>query len=224
MPLLSRMLSFYKRNRYGFLFFSLLIALILIPVSRPLEISSAVVQTLLAASLFAGVMALEAGFTRSMTLLVLLLALAAELVTGLLDANVASLWSQLVWALFAMLMAGSSIMYSLRGREIGSEQIYAALSAYLLAGLFFGQMYWVMDQFLPGSLGITGATVESSISNSTAVYFSFVTLASLGYGDIVPLSDPARGLAVIEVIGGQLYLAVLVARLVGVVRRGISTN
>jgi hypothetical protein len=71
---------------------------------------------------------------------------------------------------------------------------------------------------------IKGATVESSISNSTAVYFSFVTLASRGHGDIVPLSDPARGLAVIEVIGGQLYLAVLVARLVGVVRRGISTN
>ena len=46
------------------------------------------------------------------------------------------------------------------------------------------------------------------------MYFSFVTLASLGYGDILPLSDPARGLAIVEVVGGQLYLAVMVARLV----------
>ncbi len=81
-----------------------------------------------------------------------------------------------------------------------------------------------MVQFIPGSLGITGATIESSISNSDAVYFGFVALASLGYGYIVPVSEPSRGLTVIKVIGGQFYLAVLVARLVGVVRRGVSRN
>lgn len=47
-----------------------------------------------------------------------------------------------------------------------------------------------------------------------AVYFSFVTLASLGYGDIVPVGEAARGTAILEAVGGQLYLAVLLARLV----------
>jgi len=51
----------------------------------------------------------------------------------------------------------------------------------------------------------------------TAIYFSFVTLATLGYGDIVPVTPTARGFAVSEAILGQLYLAVLVARLVGAV-------
>ena len=47
------------------------------------------------------------------------------------------------------------------------------------------------------------------------MYYSFVTLATLGYGDIVPRSEMARGVAVLEAIGGQLYVAVLVAKLVG---------
>jgi voltage-gated potassium channel Kch len=48
----------------------------------------------------------------------------------------------------------------------------------------------------------------------TAIYFSFVTLATIGYGDVVPLTDVARSLAILEGVGGQLFLAVLVARLV----------
>ena len=47
-----------------------------------------------------------------------------------------------------------------------------------------------------------------------AVYYSFVTIATLGYGDIVPASHPARGLAILEAVSGQMYLAVLIARLV----------
>jgi hypothetical protein len=52
------------------------------------------------------------------------------------------------------------------------------------------------------------------------MYFSFVTIASLGYGDIVPLSAPARSVAVLEALSGQMYLAVLVARLVSLYSRG----
>ena len=60
--------------------------------------------------------------------------------------------------------------------------------------------------------------LDSETYYSRFVYFSFVTLATLGYGDIVPLTATARGLAVIEAIGGQLYIAVLVARLVSLRR------
>ena len=71
----------------------------------------------------------------------------------------------------------------------GAERILAALDAYLLAGLLFG--------VLP-----------------RAIYFGFVTIATLGYGDVVPISEPARGLALVEGVSGQMYLAVLVARVV----------
>jgi hypothetical protein len=102
----------------------------------------------------------------------------------------------------------------MRGRSAGGEQIYAALSAYLLAGLFFGVLYWVMEQVAPGSLSGAGTSSDGEVRLTSTIYFSFVTQASLGYGDILPLSDPARGLAVLQVVGGQLYLAVMVARLV----------
>jgi hypothetical protein len=52
-----------------------------------------------------------------------------------------------------------------------------------------------------------------------AIYFSFVTLATLGYGDVVPASGPARALAMLEAVFGQLYLVVLVARLVSLYSR-----
>jgi len=95
--------------------------------------------------------------------------------------------------------------------EVGSETLYAALSTYLIAGVFFGELFWSIEQIAPGSYGAPDAISEFSM-----VYFSFVTLASLGYGDILPKTDLARGLAMFEVIGGQLFLAVMVARLISV--------
>ena len=80
---------------------------------------------------------------------------------------------------------------------------------YLLAGIYFGLSYWVLERMIPGTF-----TAAAPFSQTSAIYFSFVTLATLGYGDIAPRGDIARGLAIIEGIGGQLFLAVLVARLV----------
>ena len=93
--------------------------------------------------------------------------------------------------------------------EVDAEHLYAALSAYLMAGVFFGLLYWVLEQVRPGTF-----TSPTRFSQTGAVYFSFVTLATLGYGDVVPRGDIARGVAIVEGIGGQLFLAVLVARLV----------
>jgi voltage-gated potassium channel len=89
----------------------------------------------------------------------------------------------------------------------------------LLAGVFFGSFYWVLEEIRPGSF-----TASGDFSPSSAIYFSFVTLATLGYGDIVPRSDVARGLAIVEGVGGQLFLAVLIARLVSLYARGKAAN
>ena len=97
---------------------------------------------------------------------------------------------------------------------VDREHLYAALSTYMLAGLFFGVFYWVLEQTWPGSLGTAGEGVQSRFSLTLAIYFSFVTLATLGYGDIVPRSEVTRGLAIMEAVVGQLYLAVMIARLV----------
>ena len=93
---------------------------------------------------------------------------------------------------------------------MNSEIVYAALSTYLLAGLFLGQIYWSIEQAWPGSL-----SGPDPVTDTIMVYYSFVTLATLGYGDYLPRTDLVRGIATFEVIGGQLFLAVMVARLIG---------
>ncbi len=91
------------------------------------------------------------------------------------------------------------------------EHISAALDAYLLAAIAFGVCYWLMEAVLPGSFSSPG---EAFLTPPRAIYFSFVTQATVGFGDIVPISDRAQGVVVVQGVCGQMYLAVLVARLV----------
>jgi len=67
----------------------------------------------------------------------------------------------------------------------------------------------VLEQVKPGTFSFIG-----EFSQASAIYFSFVTLATLSYGDIAPRTAVAPGIAIVEGVGGQLFLAVLVARLV----------
>src|SRR5215813_11347576 len=98
----------------------------------------------------------------------------------------------------------------MRGAKVDAEHLFAALSSYLLAGIYFGLLYWALEQLRPGTF-----VAATAFSKTGGIYFSFVTLATLGYGDIVPKTDVARGLAILEAVGGQLYIAVTIARLVG---------
>ena len=91
--------------------------------------------------------------------------------------------------------------------------MYAALDAYVFVGIFAGLLHHLIEQTWPGSYVSSGAVIPD-FSFTTAIYFSFVTLATIGYGDIVPQTDIARGVTVVEAVVGQLYLAVLIARLV----------
>lgn len=115
-----------------------------------------------------------------------------------------------LWALVGLLTAASALRFVLSADIIEGEHVFAALSAYLLAGIFFGVTYWAIEIALPGSFA-----GPSEFTRESAVYFSFVTLATLGYGDFLPKTDMTRGFVVFEVIGGQLFLAVMVARLIG---------
>ena len=112
---------------------------------------------------------------------------------------------------------------ALRATSIESEHIYAALSAYLLAGLSFGVLYWALELGLPGSLYYGGGAIDR-FSEADGIYFSFVTLATLGYGDFVPKSEVARGLVILEAVLGQLYLGVMVARLVSLYVSGTTAG
>ncbi len=100
-------------------------------------------------------------------------------------------------------------------QQVDTDLIYGAISVYLLIGVSFGFAYVCLAALAPGSF--TG--IEAQIADPREVihafnYFSFVTLTTLGYGDITPQTYQAGVLAYLEAIIGQVYLTVLVARLV----------
>jgi hypothetical protein len=115
-----------------------------------------------------------------------------------------------MFGIIGLVAAAASLRFAMSRDDVDGETIYAALGTYLIAGVFFGQIYWSLESAAPGS--IVG---PDPFSEERAVYYSFVTLATLGYGDYLPRTDLARGIATFEVIGGQLFLAALVARLIG---------
>jgi hypothetical protein len=127
-----------------------------------------------------------------------------------------------LWTVVALLAAASALRFALSAREVDREHLYAAISVYLLAGIFFGVLYWVIERTWSDSLAIPGEGGQSNFSPATAIYYSFVTLATLGYGDIVPRSEAARGLAIMEAVTGQLYHAVMIAWLLSLYVSGTS--
>jgi hypothetical protein len=105
-----------------------------------------------------------------------------------------------------------------RARRVTSEVLFAALALYLLIGLVFALTFTVVEAWQPGSLSLptlaSGPPLSDASQFSTISYFSYVTLTTLGYGDIGPLTPTARSLVTLEALLGQLFIAVLIARLV----------
>ncbi len=97
-------------------------------------------------------------------------------------------------------------------RRITTDTIYGAVSVYLLMGLTWATAYGLVESISPGSF--SGIHPDGAFTFPAFIYYSFVTLATLGYGDITPVTDQARSLAVLETVSGTLYIAVLIARLV----------
>ncbi len=121
-------------------------------------------------------------------------------------------------ALFNAYMVFIIIYYIFESRLVTRDIISAALIAYLFIGLFMADLYLLVELIYPGSFSIPHEVLLAD--PSTFRYFSFVTLTTLGYGDISPISSQARSLSVLEAFIGQIYLAVLIARLVGLKAAG----
>ena len=98
---------------------------------------------------------------------------------------------------------------------MNTEVLCASISAYLLLGLLWTLGYWLIAELIPDAFAFNASTVaDRSMKGLNGLYFSFITLSTVGYGDITPVSKVARMLAAAEATTGLLYVAVLIARLV----------
>jgi hypothetical protein len=98
-----------------------------------------------------------------------------------------------------------------RAGQVTAARLQGAIAVYLLFGIAWAHAYHITSILHPGSFNVTDG-VLSTVADW--IYFSYVTLTTVGYGDITPKLPIARNLAVVEALTGQIYLAVLVARLV----------
>ncbi len=124
-------------------------------------------------------------------------------------------WSSLA-AFFGLSVIGL-FSYLRKARVVQLSHLYTCVSVYLLIGMFWFALYAAIDAAYPGSFQHSSSRVVDR--ESEMLYFSLVTLSTVGYGDIVPLADEARMLAALEGITGVIYIAISVAILVSAFRR-----
>jgi len=125
---------------------------------------------------------------------------------------------QLSWMLMFGFVAWNELRGVLRQKQITGEAISMAISVYMLFGVTWSFLYDMIYQLQPMAFSLNG-TASALVSQGHPVfpvlgYFSFITLSTVGYGDIAPLTLQARYAALAEGVVGQFYLAILVARLV----------
>jgi len=195
----------------------LLAAILLIFVVRPF-LEGAVRMNLLMEVFFAVILvsALYALRQRTRTLIIaLLLGFPAAVAFGLFHVvnHTHVIAGGLVFAIlflaFTIFIIGA---YLFTEKEVTTEVIAGAVCVYFLLGTAWSLVYALLELLNPGSFSLPEGL---SPDLSTFHYFSFTTITTMGYGDITPLSHKAFSLATLEAVTGQLYVAILVARLVG---------
>lgn len=117
-------------------------------------------------------------------------------------------------AVFLAFVTGVFIWSIVSDPTVTAETLAGAISAYLLIGIVFGLAYMLVDRLVPGSFR---NVVEQGrhVIQPEFVFFSFITLTTVGYGDIIPWSAHARSLVMIESVIGIMYPAVLIGSLIG---------
>jgi len=116
-------------------------------------------------------------------------------------------------ALYATALA--LLLHYVFGKEVMTgDRLWGAAASYLMVGLLWSFLFAIIDRSVPGSFAVRGTS--TSMDFTDLIYFSFSTLTTTGFGDIAPVSRSARIASVLEGIIGQLFLAILIAKLVGV--------
>lgn len=216
---LSDLFAKSRVGHFGFLFVSLLATFIvpeLLPDEGSFRWQIPLFLTVVMLSALNAVSDRRAEFWVAATLL--LFGLVPEWLNALGVENTDT-WGKILIAAFLAYVAILILRTVLRATEIDFEVILGALCVYLLFALVWGVAYQIVALRHPGAFAIPPALLEGASNPEQALgaalqYFSFVTITTLGYGDIQPVIPIARSLAITEALFGQIYLVTLIARLV----------
>jgi hypothetical protein len=193
----------------------LLVVFVLYPMSESGTLVSFVLQAFLSLILLSG--AVLIAWNQTALVLVSVFAVVTAVVGWMRLVWSAATWLHVVgislWLVFlAMLSAGILIRVFDEGK-ITVHRIQGSVATYLLLGVIWAGCYRLVMQADPGAFNLPAIDDEARLM-SKLVYFSFATLTTVGYGDVTAVARGARSLAMLEALTGQLFPAVLIARLV----------
>ena len=212
-----------NRNAFGLLLLAICVLIFLMPLAAAQHPQAEILRALITLVLLSGVFV----STRKAWVLTIsvVLAVAASGMGWAADilnnqtVSVASYALALVNIIFVMVVVSRVV---LRRERITTDAVFGGLSAYLLMGLAFMILYGLVEYSTPGSFLIRGDRISGGASLTRNpesfvhfLYFSLITLSTVGYGDILAVRPLSQMLAATEGILGQLFIAVVVARLVG---------
>jgi hypothetical protein len=121
-----------------------------------------------------------------------------------------------VCCLLYLIAPFSIVRHMIMRRQIDTETLLGAVAAYLLIGMFFAFTYQAAGEF--GSVPFFGPAGPGTLSQD--LFFSFVTMTTVGYGNLVPAANPGQTFAVLEAVTGQLFLVVAVGKIISSMRPG----
>ncbi len=220
---MTRLAALYVRWRYLVLLAVLLLVLVVQPVSLGFSTSPPLVDVFLMLVTVALLTSFCPDKNRRLAALAIgiptgLLLIGGHLLVGQPQTTVTLIGHGLAVAFY--FWAAVLIVASLfRRRTLTLDSVFGAVCGYLLLGMAWGVLYAMLDAGRPESFEVGSRLAEQVRADDSRLplftYYSFITLTTVGYGDVTPVSAPARTCAWLEALTGQFYIAVLVAGLVG---------
>lgn len=208
------MLKFLLREKFTFLLVFLLIHTVAIPFFNHVADMEVLLDITFSAILISSILTVLRGKKSLIAMVLLVLpGLVLIWVQVFNESSEVYLANVLFQTLFNFYMVLIILLFIFKSARITRNIISAAVVAYLFVGLLFSNIYLILELLTPGSFSVAHDLIL--LEPSSLRYFSYVTLTTLGYGDVLPITEQAKSLAILEAFIGQIYLAVLIARLVG---------
>lgn len=214
--------AWYLRHRYSFLLLALLLLFVLHPIARSFAAGRLLFDVLLTLVFIAVFLALFKRRSYRLAGIVLGTPTVFANWVGYLLPGLPALPLNIAFHVLTALFLGFTAVTILIGiheaDEVSADSIAGAFTGYVLIGLVFGHIFCIVEGLAPGSYHVppdlASEMVDVRDRRTLLVYYSYITLTTVGYGDILPKAPIARELAGVEAITGQFYIAVVMAELI----------
>ncbi len=209
--LVGMMFSSTRYKMFNFMV-SILLLLVLSALLEGTEYGFIVVNTISSVVFFLGVYAV--GRNRRTLIILIVLGLPWFLSEWAFTKSSRTILTSMLFFIFVTV---TILEHILKTEEVTMDTLYGAVCVYLLLGIMWASIYGFLEYITPGAVfkGPDGE-IGAKLSTNELIYYSYTTLATIGYGDITSVTPVGRILSVFEAVFGQLYIAFLVARLISI--------